>query len=144
MLFSAPRDGTARAGCGGGSESKFLHAKIVKSDAIQPGSRLLNIPRVMANALLVREFEPGRAGKLGVGAGVVHMGERPGRDGGGFDLPEYTTAKALGYWQPSKNLSVTLDVENLFDKTFYASSINEHIVQPGAPRTVMVGVRVTF
>jgi len=126
------------------SSFTYQHAKIVKSDAIQPGSRLLNIPRVMANALLVREFELGRAGKLGVGAGVVHMGERPGRDGGGFDLPEYTTAKALGYWQPSKNLSVTLDVENLFDKTFYASSINEHIVQPGAPRTVMVGVRVTF
>jgi iron complex outermembrane receptor protein len=126
------------------SSFTYQHAKIVKSDAIQPGSRLLNIPRVMANALLVREFELGRAGKLGVGAGVVHMGERPGRDGGGFDLPEYTTAKALGYWQPNKNLSVTLDVENLFDKTFYASSINEHIVQPGAPRTVMVGVRVTF
>lgn len=126
------------------SSFTYQHAKIVKSEAIQPGSRLLNIPRVMANVLLVREFDLGRAGKLGVGAGVVHMGERPGRDGGGFDLPDYTTAKALSYWQPSKNLSVTLDVENLFDKTFYASSSNEHIVQPGAPRTVMLGVRLTF
>lgn len=126
------------------SSFTYQHAKILKSEAIRPGSTLLNIPRLMANVLLVRELNIGRAGKLGFGAGVVHVGQRPGRDGGGFDLPDYTTAKALGYWQPNSHFSVTLDVENVFDKAFYAASINEHIVQPGVPRTVLLGVRLTF
>jgi iron complex outermembrane receptor protein len=126
------------------SSFTYQHAQIVKSEAIAEGSTLLNIPRMMANLLLVREFDLGRAGKLGVGGGVIYVGERNGRDGGGFDLPNYATVKALGYWQPTKNLSVTLDVENLFDKTYYTASINENIVQPGVPRTIMAGVRLSF
>ena len=126
------------------SSFTYQHAQIVKSEAIAEGSTLLNIPRMMANLLVVREFDLGRAGKLGVGGGVIYVGERNGRDGGGFDLPNYATVKALGYWQPTKNLSVTLDVENLFDKTYYATSINENIVQPGVPRTIMAGVRFSF
>jgi len=122
----------------------YQHAQIVKSDAIKEGSTLLNIPRLMANLLLVKEFDLGRAGKLGIGGGVIYMGERNGRDGGGFDLPDYTTVKALGYWQPTKNMRFTIDVENLFDQTFYASSINPNIIQPGAPRTLMAGVQLTF
>jgi len=92
----------------------------------------------------VQEFDLGRAGRLGLGGGVIYMGERPGRDGLGFDLPDYTTVKALAYWQPTKNIRLTLDVENLFDTEFYASSISPNIVQPGLPRTIMAGVQLTF
>jgi iron complex outermembrane receptor protein len=122
----------------------YQHAQIVKSDAIAEGSTLLNTPRIMANLLLVQEFDLGRAGRLGLGGGVIYMGERPGRDGLGFDLPDYTTVKALAYWQPTKNIRLTLDVENLFDTEFYASSISPNIVQPGLPRTIMAGVQLTF
>ncbi|MEY5026342.1 MAG: hypothetical protein RLZZ244_1870 [Verrucomicrobiota bacterium] len=126
------------------SSFTYQRAWIVKSDAIPVGSMLLNIPRMMANLLMVQEVELGRAGKLGFGGGVIYVGERNGRDGGGFELPSYATAKALGYWQPTKNVRVSLDIENLFDKSFYTASINQHIVQPGAPRTLMVGVRLSF
>jgi iron complex outermembrane recepter protein len=127
----------------------YQHAQVVNSESFAEGATLLNSPRFSANFLAIQEFDLGRAGKLGVGAGVIYMGERNGRDitpanRNGADLPDYTTVKALAYWQVNERMRLTLDVDNLFDKTYYQASINQNVVQPGAPRTITAGVQVTF
>lgn len=122
----------------------YQHAKIDESDTIETGTTLLNIPSITANLLAVQEFDLGKYGKLGIGGGVSYVGERNGNDAGTLNLPDYTTVRALSYWQATKNVRVTFDVDNLFDSTFYASSINENIVVPGAARTFMAGVQISF
>ena len=94
--------------------------------------------------LAVQEFDLGKYGRLGVGGGVSYVGERTGNDAGTFDLPDYATVRALAYWQATKNVRFSLDVDNLFDSTFYTGSLNQHIVAPGAPRTFMAGVQISF
>jgi iron complex outermembrane receptor protein len=39
---------------------------------------------------------------------------------------------------------MTLDVDNLFDKTYYTSSFSRLWVTPGAARTVTVGLQAKF
>src|SRR5258708_19473209 len=48
-----------------------------------------------------------------------------------FELPSYTTAKLVAYWRISPTLRLTLDVDNLFDKTYYTSSYSRLWVTPG-------------
>ena len=52
--------------------------------------------------------------------------------------------RAMAYWKPSKTLRFSLDIDNLFDKTYYASSYDVYWVTPGAPRTVTLGMQAKF
>jgi iron complex outermembrane receptor protein len=122
----------------------WMDARVLESSVLREGSELLNIPRFMANVLGIQEFELPRGGKIGVGGGVVHVGARSGEEGGNFELPAYTTFKALSYWQCNENLRFTLDVDNLFDETHYVSSVSQSMVQPGSPRTVTFGMSLNF
>jgi iron complex outermembrane receptor protein len=79
----------------------------------------------------------------GVGGGFTHVGQRRG-DTGEPVLPAYTVAKLTGYWNPTAQLRVSLDVDNLFDKTYYTSAYNRVWVTPGSPRTVMAGLQYKF
>src|SRR5258708_26450727 len=65
--------------------------------------------------------------RYSISGGVTHMGKRLGQartqaeaDAGkaAFELPSYTTAKLVAYWRISPTLRLTLDVDNLFDKTY--------------------------
>lgn len=122
----------------------WMDARVLESSVLREGSELLNIPRFMANVLGIQEFELPRGGKIGVGGGMVHVGARSGEEGGNFELPAYTTFKALSYWQCNENLRFTLDVDNLFDETHYVSSVSQSVVQPGSPRTVTFGMSLNF
>ena len=115
-----------------------------KTPAIPKGSDLLNIPGFTTSVLGIQEFELARHGKIGIGAGVIYVADRSGHDGGNLRLPDYTTMKALTYWQYNENLQFTLDIDNLLGETYYTSSLNQSVVYPGSPRTVTLGVTLTF
>lgn len=81
----------------------------------------------------------------GVGGGFTHMGERLGQTSApDFQLPAYTTAKATAYWRLSPKLRVSLDIDNLFDTHYYASSYSRVWVTPGTPRNITLGLQVKF
>ena len=87
-------------------------------------------------------------------AGVTHTGRRLGeartqtpsqrQASPAFELPQYTTAKLLAYWRVSPTFRLSLDVDNLFDKTYYTNSFQSTWVAVGAPRTVTLGAQVKF
>lgn len=106
-------------------------------------SELKQFPRHSGSAFVVREMPLADGMLLGLGGGFTHVGERTG-DTGVPVLPAYTTAKLTGYWRVSKALRVSLDVDNVFDKTYYASAYNNVWVTPGNPRTVTLGVQAKF
>jgi iron complex outermembrane receptor protein len=81
-----------------------------------------------------RERQPAadaRAGPLVVGGGVTYSTKRPGEartqaqalaGTARFDLPAYSVARLVAHWQLAPRLRLSLDVDNLFDRHYYASS----------------------
>ncbi|RZJ07966.1 MAG: TonB-dependent receptor, partial [Acidovorax sp.] len=108
------------------------------------GKRLLNVPRVSAGLFAIREDQAPWGGRYGVGGGLVHVGERTGTATDTYRLPAYTTARITGYWQIDKRTRLTLDVHNLFNKTYTTASWGALTVIPGPARQVVAGVQVAF
>jgi iron complex outermembrane receptor protein len=83
---------------------------------------------------------------VGLGGGLTHVGARTGDDpySAPPQLPAYTIAKLTAYWRATPALRLSLDLDNLFDKAYYASAYNRVWVTPGSPRTVTAGVQYKF
>ena len=123
----------------------YPDARVTADTVLPSGAPLSNIPRHSASALGLYEFGAGSLGRAGVGGGVVYVGERAGNStDNGFKLPAYATVRLNGYVQPTRALRLSLTIDNLFDKRYYASSYNELWVAPGAERQVTLAATYTF
>lgn len=106
---------------------------------IDAGAPLINTPEHQFSIQAARDFNLGdRAARFG--GGVHYVGERNGFVGSDFTLPDYTTVRLFGEIEPVEGLSVRLDVDNLFDETFYTNSYADVWVEPGAPRSFRLTV----
>ncbi|XAH21849.1 TonB-dependent siderophore receptor [Xylophilus sp. GW821-FHT01B05] len=127
--------------------------EITRDNSLEVGGRLLNVPRLNGSVLAVYEDAFANGQRYGMGGGVTHVGKRLGEartqaqaNAGtpAFDLPAYTTAKLVAYWRLDARLRLTLDVDNLFDTTYYTSSYSRLWVAPGTARTVTLGLQARF
>ena len=102
------------------------------------GSPLINIPEQSGNLLLVQSFDLGDA-PCSAGIGVTYVDDRLGETGvPSFRLPSYTLMKLTGSYEPTEHLKLMLDVDNLLDEEYYASSYARLWVAPGSPRTYTI------
>lgn len=122
----------------------YMDTEITRdNNAALVGARLINVPKHSGSALAM--YEDGFAqGRYGFGAGATYVGKRAGNSLDSFELPGYTTVRTMAYWKPNKTLRFSLDIDNLFDKTYYASSYDVYWVTPGMPRTVTLGMQAKF
>jgi iron complex outermembrane receptor protein len=127
--------------------------EITKDNTLEVGGRLLNVPRINGSVLAVYENTLVNGQLYGIGGGFTHVGERLGQartqaqanaGTAAFELPSYTTAKLTGYWRISPKLRMTVDIDNLFDTTYYTSSYSSVWVTPGTARTLTVGLQAKF
>ena len=100
---------------------------------INPGDPLINSPAHQLNVQASQRFDVGTMDAQ-VGGGVLYVGERNGFVGSDFVLPEYTTVRLFGELNVTEDLAVRVDIDNLFDETFYTNSFANVWVEPGAPR----------
>ena len=124
----------------------YTNATVTRGDAtIVTGSRFANVPRHSANLLATQQFVLG-TGTASVGGGVHHVGERLGdvAVSSSFTLPAYTTARLLASYAPNAQLRLALNVENLFNRSYYASSYSQLWVAPGAERTLTLNAHYRF
>lgn len=125
--------------------------------AIAPGTELSNIPLHSGSLFAQWRSSDADSGFITVSGGVTYVGEREGTPSGvatvntgsgarraTFRLPDYITARAGAGYQFTPRLSGHIDVDNLFDEHYLASSFNELWIMPGAPRTVRVSLRADF
>lgn len=107
---------------------------------------LTQFARHSGSAFVVRELALADGALLGLGGGLTHVSTRSGEDpyAAPPQLPAYTIAKLTAYWRVNAALRVSLDVDNLFDKTYYASAYNRVWVTPGSPRQVTLGAQYKF
>lgn len=122
----------------------LIDAKVRRDNTLAPGARLNNIPRVNGSLLVVREGGAAGGGRWSIGGGLTYSGRRPGEAGTRFELPAYSLAKLVAHWQASRQIRLSLDIDNLFDRTYYSSSYQSTWVTPGAARSASVGVHTTF
>lgn len=108
------------------------------------GKPLAGIPKHSASLLAMWEAPLSNGGAWGLGGGVTYVGERSGNIIDSFTLPSYTTVKLNSYWRIDRHLRLTLNVDNLFDREYIASSYDRSWLTPGTPRTLSIGAQYTF
>ena len=100
---------------------------------IPAGNRLLNVPEHQANLQLARLLTiAGRPLELGGGL-LYYVGKQLGYFGTDFELPDYTVLRAFAAYEVNPKLALRLELDNLFDETYYTNSFSDLWVQPGAP-----------
>lgn len=124
----------------------YTDATVTKGDnAILTGSRFPNVPKQSGSVVLTQGFAVGD-GTATLGGGLNYVGERLGdvAVSSNFMLPSYTTAKLISSWSPTKKLRLALNVDNLFNKQYYASSYSQLWVSPGIDRTITLNLHYKF
>ena len=124
----------------------YTDATVTRGDnTIVTGSRFANVARHSANLVATQQFSLG-TGMASFGGGLQYVGERLGdvAVSSNFTLPAYTTAKLLASYSPTAKLRLSLNVENLFNRSYYASSYSPLWVAPGAERTVTLNAHYRF
>ena len=110
---------------------------------IDAGDPLINTPDHQLNVQLAKGFDFGSI-PAQLGGGLLYVGERNGFVGSDFTLPDYTTLRAFAEIEPIENVSLRLDVDNIFNETFFTNSFADVWVQPGAPRRFRISARYSF
>lgn len=124
--------GTVLPGWKVSANYSFNNAKIAQSN-----NRPANIPKHSAGVW--NSFDIGR-GWI-VGAGAFYVGERYALEDNGVKLPAYTRLDAMvGY--KTQRWEAGLNLNNLTDRKYYESANNNNQIQPGAPRSGMLYVRM--
>jgi iron complex outermembrane receptor protein len=77
---------------------------------------------------------------------VNHVGARNGDVAitSTFKLPAYTTAKLVSSYSPTSRLRLSLDIDNLFNETYYPSSYQQTWVAAGEERRVTLKAEYKF
>ncbi|NUU02357.1 TonB-dependent siderophore receptor [Herbaspirillum robiniae] len=118
------------------------NARVSRDKTLAPGTRLANIPAYSAGLLAIREDALANGSRYGVGGGINYVGNRSGNTADTYSLPAYSTVKLLSYWQASKNVRISVDVHNLFNRNYYTGSWGNLYVIPGTERTVVARVKI--
>ncbi|WP_188396239.1 TonB-dependent siderophore receptor [Oxalicibacterium flavum] len=105
------------------------------TNAANIGKRLQNVPRRAASFLANYRFDGALQG-WGAGFGIRHESAKTG-PAVNFSVPGYTVADANVSYQGA-GYRVMLNVKNLFDKDYFAGTLNANVVPLGDPRTVML------
>ncbi|MFB9240709.1 TonB-dependent siderophore receptor [Massilia antarctica] len=124
----------------------WTDATVTRGDqTIRRGSRFPNVARHSANVLLVSSFKLGDT-NASLGAGASYVGKRMGdvAESSSFELPAYSTVKLVAAWAPDRKLRIALNIDNLFNKTWYASSYSQMWVAPGTGRAATLTASYGF
>ncbi len=127
--------------------------EIARDNTLEVGGRLLDVPKATASLWLRYEDALADGRRYGLGGGLTHVGRRLGEartraqaaaGTPAFELPAYTTAKIAAWWRITPAMRLTLDVNNVFDTTYYTSAYSRVWVAPGTARAVVVGLQANF
>ncbi|AVT77513.1 ligand-gated channel [Rhodopseudomonas palustris] len=126
----------------------FLDTRVARSsNALIVGNRPQAVPDFFGSMWANYTFQSGPVTGLTFGGGIRHVGASYGDDANTLHTPAYTVVDAalkydLANVTPSlKGTTLTLNVNNLFDKEYYSSCSSGFYCQFGNRRTVLAGIR---
>lgn len=110
---------------------------------IDAGDPVINSPEHQFNIQASKGLDLGGM-SASIGGGLFYTDERNGFVGSDFTLPDYTTVRLFGEIEPFDGLSLRLDVDNVFDETYYTNSFADVWVGPGTPRRYRLTASYSF
>lgn len=121
----------------------------VLDDPQYAGKPLPNVPKHTGSLYLSYDIHNvWNSNTLTLGAGGHAVSKRSGTNGADYYLPGYAVADVFAAYQLKLQYPVTLqmNIKNLFDKTYYTSSIATNNLgnQVGEPREVQLTVKMAF
>lgn len=126
----------------------FLDTRVSRSTTASIiGNRPQAVPDFFGSVWANYTFQTGPVTGLTFGGGIRHVGASYGDDANTLRTPAYTVVDAalkyeLANLAPSlKGTTLTLNVNNLFDKEYYSSCSSGFYCQFGNRRTVLAGIR---
>ncbi|WP_407293776.1 TonB-dependent siderophore receptor [Stutzerimonas zhaodongensis] len=123
----------------------YVDAEVTEDNTLVRGSRLLNVPKHSGSLLGVYEFLDGGLRGLELGGGVNYVGDRSGNVAdSGFELPGYTTVDLLARYKATQNLTLGVNLNNAFDRTYYERSYSNVWVMPGDPRNLSLSLSLNL
>ncbi|MDP1797265.1 MAG: TonB-dependent receptor, partial [Planctomycetaceae bacterium] len=113
------------------------------TDPTIDGRRPRNVPRHTVNVWSRYNVIQNEVHTLGGGLGLVYVDDRLAAYGGTLRLPDFTRWDSGVFYRRGR-FDAALYIENMFDKRYYAGSISDLQITPGAPTTLRGQVGVTF
>jgi iron complex outermembrane receptor protein len=124
----------------------YIDARIVEdSDETLNGKRKENTPTSSANVWMRYNFSQPALRDLGVGLGMQYSGSKVPWFTRAFEVPGYTLLDMAIYYTPSKaNMQLALNINNVFNTTYWIGAQNYLRLFPGAPRNFMLSATYKF
>lgn len=123
----------------------YIDAEVTKGDTTIPtGSRILGVAKRSGSLLGVYQFQDGLFKGSDLGAAFTYVGDRSGEAGKSFVLPAYHTVDLLAHYKATENVTVGLNLNNLFDEKYYERSYSNYWVAPGEPRNFTVSLNLSL
>ncbi|MBO9100591.1 MULTISPECIES: TonB-dependent siderophore receptor [unclassified Rhizobium] len=127
----------------------YTHARILE-DPDYAGNEPVNVPHHTGSLYLTYDFGEidSRGDSLKLGGGVRAVGRRAGINTNAYYLPGYMVADAFAAytWKNDRPLTLQLNLKNIFNKTYYTSSIGTTALgnQIGEPFSAVLTASVQF
>ena len=104
------------------------------------GAKVPLVPRTTISVWNRFQFHP----RLGLGVGVIYQDQMFAAVDNAVTLPSFTRFDAGAYFSLTRELRAQVNVENIFDKTYFITSHNNNNISPGSPRAVRASVTAGF
>jgi catecholate siderophore receptor len=111
-----------------------------QSATVRAGARLAQLPKHSASLWNRVDVTP----RLGLGLGVIYRSAMFASTDNTVTLPGFTRVDAALYYKVSDQVSAQLNVENIFDKGYYAAANSNTNITPGSPRAVRLSLRLSY
>jgi catecholate siderophore receptor len=110
------------------------------SATAQPGAVLAQLPAHSLSLWNKYEFTPRVAAALG----VIYRGDVFTSTDNLVVLPEWTRADAALYYNLTSKIRAQINIENLFDASYYLNAHSNTNISPGSPRAVRLALTTRF
>jgi catecholate siderophore receptor len=81
---------------------------------------------------------------LGLGVGVIHQDEMFAAIDNVVTLPSFTRADVGVFLRLNERVRAQVNVENVFDEKYFSTAHSNNNITPGAPRTVVAGLTLSY
>lgn len=111
-----------------------------QSASIRAGNRIAQLPRHTLSLWNRYDFDA----KWGAGLGVVASSALYAGADNTVTLPGFARVDAAVYYELTPDLRVQLNIENLFDRRYFASAHSNNNIMPGSPRALRVSLSANY
>ncbi len=126
------------------ASAAWLNAEITRDEDYAVGNKLPAVPEWSSSIWSTYEIQSGRLSGLKVGSGIQAVSTRKGDLENSYAVGGFYNLDAMVAYQVTQDLSLSLYGKNLTDQDYIVTPVSRTENHPGAPRSVVASLKVTF